>query len=72
MDNDPLDVRLARCVLIMAAAGGMPDSFWLSDTRIALAADTLGLTPIEARTWAQRRDPHCPEHELGAAYQETP
>lgn len=50
-------VRLAEAVLTMAANGAMPDSFWLTDERIALAAKTLELTPEEARDWAREECP---------------
>jgi hypothetical protein len=43
---------LARAVLTMAAAGGMPDTFWHTDSRIALACQTLGWDPDHARDWA--------------------
>lgn len=46
-------VQLAKSVLVMAANGGMPDTFWLTDSRISLACYVLGMTPYEARDWVQ-------------------
>lgn len=43
----------ARNVLSMAASGGMPDTFWQSDRRIASACKVLGWTVEEGREWAQ-------------------
>lgn len=47
--NSSATEQLARDVLSMAATGGMPDSFWLTDTRIERACAVLGLSPAEAR-----------------------
>jgi len=44
--------QLAKDVLTMAANGGMPDSFWLTDQRIARAAAELRMTSEQAREWA--------------------
>jgi hypothetical protein len=44
---------LARDVLMMAALGGMPDTYWHSDVRIKRACTVLGYTPDAARQWAQ-------------------
>jgi hypothetical protein len=44
---------LAKGVLTMAGAGGMPDSFWMTDVRIGHAASTLGWSRERARTWGQ-------------------
>lgn len=55
---------LARSVLVMAANGGMPDSFWNTDTRIALACDTLGWSIYEARKWAFGNKRWSPKNEV--------
>lgn len=44
--------RLAKDALSLAAAGGMPDTYWSTDQRIARACAVLGLTRVEARKWA--------------------
>lgn len=44
---------LARDILLMAADGGMPDTFWQTDARIARAVLTLSTTVERAREWAQ-------------------
>ena len=44
--------QLARDVLTMAASGGMPDTYWHSDTRISRACEVLGITPDQAREMA--------------------
>lgn len=41
--------QLAQDVISMAQSGGMPDSWWLTDTRIARACKVLGITPEKAR-----------------------
>jgi hypothetical protein len=43
---------LAESVLSIAASGGMPDTFWQTDSRIALACQVLDWTPDQAREWA--------------------
>ena len=43
----------AKDVLTMAANGGMPESFWYTDERIARAALVLGWSPMECYHWAQ-------------------
>jgi hypothetical protein len=48
-----LNCVLARDILLMAADGGMPDTFWQSDARIARAVLTLSTTVEAAREWAQ-------------------
>lgn len=45
---------LALDVLSMASAGGMPDSYWLTDERIGRACSVLGVTPEEGRALADR------------------
>ena len=45
--------RLAKAVLVMAADGGMPDTFWAQDSRIELACEVLAWTPEKAREWAR-------------------
>lgn len=44
---------LARDLLVIAAFGQMPDSYWLTDSRIARACKAIGWTPEHARAWAQ-------------------
>jgi hypothetical protein len=51
--NESIEYQLARDVLTMAANGHMPDTYWLSDTRISRAAKVLGLSNEDAREWAQ-------------------
>jgi hypothetical protein len=48
------EYQLARDVLTMAANGHMPDTYWLSDSRISRAAKVLGLSNEDAREWAQQ------------------
>lgn len=53
----PTDAELlAKSVLVIAALGGMPDTYWLIDSRIALACRVLGWTPTNARTWAHENN----------------
>lgn len=47
----------ARNVLSIAASGGMPDTFWQTDSRILSACKVLSLTPTEAREWAEENAP---------------
>ncbi len=47
----------ARNVLSIAASGGMPDTFWQTDSRILSACEELGCTPTEARLWAEENAP---------------
>lgn len=48
--NEPIDrEQLARDVIALAQVGGMPDSYWLSDSRVSRACAVLGITPEEAR-----------------------
>lgn len=49
--------KLAKDVLSMAASGGMPDSFWQTDSRIGRACQVLNMTPDAARQWAQQHAP---------------
>lgn len=46
--------RLAWDVLLMAHEGGMPDTYWHTDSRIARACRILNYTPDQAREWAAR------------------
>lgn len=46
--DTPTAEQLARDVISLAAAGGMPDSFWGTDSRIARACEVLGITTDEA------------------------
>jgi hypothetical protein len=41
--------RLARGVIAMAHAGGMPDSYWHTDRHVTLASEVLGWTPEQAQ-----------------------
>lgn len=41
--------QLAQDVIAMAQAGGMPDTYWQTDRRIARACEVLGVTPEVAR-----------------------
>jgi len=41
--------QLARDIIALAQVGGMPDTYWLSDSRISRACAVLGITPEEAR-----------------------
>lgn len=45
--------QLARDVLTMAANGGMPDTYWHTDSRIKRACNVLGWSIIDAREWAE-------------------
>lgn len=53
---DPDDVQraLAKAVLTIASAAGMPDTYWRTDRRVRLACRALGLTPAAARRRAER------------------
>lgn len=42
----------AKDVIELAYVAGMPDSFWVTDSRIRRALSTLGWTAEFARTWA--------------------
>ena len=44
--------KLAKAVLTIAADGGMPDSYWATDSRITMACEVLGWTSERARVWA--------------------
>lgn len=39
------EVALARAVLSLADAAGMPDTYWASDRRVALAREVLDVPP---------------------------
>lgn len=45
--------QASRDVLTMAANGGMPDTYWHTDSRIQRACNVLGIGPNEARAWAE-------------------
>lgn len=47
--------EMAEDVLVRAALGGMPDTYWSTDSRIKRACSTLGWTPDKARKWAQNQ-----------------
>jgi hypothetical protein len=53
-EHDKQVKRLAKDVLLMAASGGMPDSYWHTDSRIKRACKVLGWTADQARSWAER------------------
>jgi hypothetical protein len=40
--------QLAQGILQLADAGGMPDTFWQSDSRVRMARDVLGV-PVDGR-----------------------
>lgn len=42
---------LARAICALAVEGGMPDSYWETDSRIALAREVLGADEVEE--WKQ-------------------
>lgn len=48
--------QMARDVLSLAQRGGMPASYWATDSRVARACTVLGLTPAQAsaRDWTTR------------------
>lgn len=52
--NDDLLRHLAQDVIAMAQAGGMPDTYWQTDRRIARACEVLGITPEVARAASAR------------------
>lgn len=41
---------LAIDVLALAQVGGIPDTYWATDSRIARACEVLGVKPAEAMT----------------------
>lgn len=41
--------RLAKDVIELAHLSGMPDTYWLTDQRIARACKVLKITPQQAR-----------------------
>lgn len=57
-DRLPSRRELAADALALAQMGGMPDSFWLTDSRIARACQVLGIGPQEAldTDWAPPSD----------------
>ena len=46
-DPTPREVELAKAVLNLADTAGMPDAYWRTDRRVALARETLGVSPDE-------------------------
>lgn len=44
---------LAADVLTMAYDGGMPSTYWLTDSRILRACEVLDLDPINAQAYAE-------------------
>lgn len=47
------ELQLAIDVLTLAADGGMPDTFWHTDSRVQRACAALRWTPDEAREWVR-------------------
>lgn len=52
-EPDERHLEHARDTLTMAAAGGIPDTFWATDRRIQRAVETLGWSTEQAREWAE-------------------
>jgi hypothetical protein len=52
---------LARSVLVIAACGRMPDTFWETDARIVLACQVLDWDYNRARDWARDNLEWIPE-----------
>lgn len=53
------EAELAKALLSLADTAGMPDSFWTTDSRVALAREVLGV-PDDGRydyahLWARER-----------------
>lgn len=48
--------QLARDILMLAAYGGMADSYWSTDSMIARACKQLGWTSLQAQSWAEDED----------------
>lgn len=44
---------LARAILSLADTAGMPDSYWQTDSRVALAREVLGVGDDERYTRAE-------------------
>lgn len=51
--TDLVSDQAAKDVLTMAASGGMPDTFWQTDSRISRACAVLQVSPECARRWAR-------------------
>lgn len=47
--------KLARAVIRLAAAGGMPDSYWPTDQGVRLACKVLGWSLAKARAWGEKQ-----------------
>lgn len=58
--GESVERALARSVLVAAASGGMPATFWQSDSRIAAACAVLGVDVAEGRAWAFEVAPSRP------------
>lgn len=41
------EIELAKALLSLADTAGMPDSFWRTDSRVALAREMLGVSQDE-------------------------
>lgn len=50
---EAIDARLLALAALAIAGPAMPDTFWLTDSRIALACRVLGWSPEQAREWGQ-------------------
>lgn len=49
LTDAPTREQLARDIFTLAQRGGMPDTYWRTDSRIARACAVLGVTPEHAR-----------------------
>ncbi len=47
--------QLARDLLFFAASGGMPDTYWQTDSKVGRACKALGWTREQGRRYARRR-----------------
>lgn len=59
-DIESRERDLAKAVLSLADSAGMPDSYWQTDSRVALARSVLGVPSDGRRSfahmWAQPTD----------------
>jgi hypothetical protein len=58
--NTPVGPDLARALLSLADTAEMPDTYWQTDSRVALAREVLGV-PVDGRythahLWAPKED----------------
>jgi hypothetical protein len=56
-DREPTREQLARDVLSLADVGGMPDSYWQTDSRVTRARAVLGVGEDERYTKAEEWTP---------------